>query len=151
MRINAGRTKLRGELIVTALDQTQPTWCILAFQWWNLFMIHAKNSVGRLSSNIYAILLNMLATMARQTTPMRCSMQYEQTSTHAHKNEKQQTNTSHIELDAACTRLNEKNTVAGRTIVVTSFRPKRTRWHKYSRWTNLLTNSTNAVLIWHPE
>ena len=32
VRINAGRTKLRGDLIVTALDQRQPTWCILALQ-----------------------------------------------------------------------------------------------------------------------
>ena len=44
MRNNAGRTKLRGDLIVTALDQRQPTWCILALQWWNLFMIHPKKT-----------------------------------------------------------------------------------------------------------
>ena len=98
MRNNAGHTKLRGDLIVTALDQTQPTWCILALQWWNLFMIHAKNSVGRVTSNIYAHLLNMFATVARQTTPMRCPMQYEQTLTHAlTSTKKQQTNTSHID------------------------------------------------------
>ena len=35
-------TELCGGFIVTALDQTQPAWCILALQWWNLFMVHAK-------------------------------------------------------------------------------------------------------------
>ena len=97
MRINAGRTKLRGDLIVTALDRTHPTWCILALQWWNFFLIHAKkNSVCRLTSN-YAILLNMLATMARPTTPMRCPMRYEQTSTHAlTRKGRRHTNISHI-------------------------------------------------------
>ena len=125
VRINAGRTKLRGDLIVTALDQRQPTWCILALQWWNLFMIHAKkNSIDRLTSNIYAILLNMLALMARPTTPMRCPMQYEHTHRLTHSQERNTTNkhiANRLPLDAASTRLNKKNnTVAGRTTVVTT-------------------------------
>ena len=41
--------------------------------------------------------------------------------------------------------------MAGRTIVLTTLRPKRRRWRTFSRWTNLLTISTNAVLIWRPE
>ena len=35
-------TKLCNGLIVTALDPRLPSWCILAFQWWNVFMSRAQ-------------------------------------------------------------------------------------------------------------
>ena len=154
MRNNAGRTKLRGDLIVTALDQTQPTWCILALQWWNLFMIHAKNQcwsfdIQHLRTSLEHVCNRGSANHAHAVpNAIRTN-----TDSRTHKNEK--TTDKHIAhrlpLDEAWTRLNKNDTMAGRTIVVTTLRPKRTRWHTYSRWTNLLTNSTNAVLIWHPE
>ena len=69
-----------------------------------------------------------------------------------HKNQQQQTNTSHI--DYRSTRHAHDQTK--RTRWRKSDRrhdsaPKRTWRHRHSRWRSLLTYSTNAVLIWHPE
>ena len=38
-------SELRVDHIVTALEQTQPTWCILALQWWDLFIVYVKTAL----------------------------------------------------------------------------------------------------------
>ena len=69
------------------------------------------------SFDIYTILLSKLAIMARQTTPMRCPMQYEERSTHAlTRRGRRHTNISHIDYRSTrhATRLNKKEHGGGK-------------------------------------
>ena len=100
MRINAGRPKLRGGPRRHGSGSSTPN---LVHP--RIPMVESLHDSCKKKQrwsfdiqHIHAILLIMLATMARPTTPMRCLMQYEQTSTHAlTRTKRQQTNTSQID------------------------------------------------------
>ena len=123
-------TKVCGDYIVAALGQTIPTsWHPSWHSNGGLSTIHDKTELV-LSHPTYTDRLDMLARMARPATLMRCPTQARHTSNQALTRAEDHTKTHRTQNTAL---RKKKNTVGGRTIVVSTPGQKRTWWRTSSR------------------